>query len=313
MAIDHSRSQKPSRSARILTTPAGDEINSLFANSPKLAAEKALNIINRPTKMFATKEQRLVLDTANKKLVTINGIGIQTYIWENKKSTEVTPSVLLAHGYGGCAAQMLSFVKPLGEHSFRVVAWDQIAHGDSEGDWADLSIVKQTVLVMAQLYSPLAGFVGHSGGATTALAALIEESKRGPMSIIRCPTIVCLSPRTQNETLMAYSARRIGFDPEILPLVHQAIAEQRIIMPGHIREVLAQYRAQSSRLLIIQDQNDKMATTADAEYLANAIPSCTLEFTNGLGHLGGLTKDHVVRLAVSFMVTSGIGTETARL
>src|SRR5262245_16038228 len=43
------------------------------------------------------------------------------------------PAVLLAHGWGGYAAQMRGFVPPLLAAGYRVIAFDQPAHGLSEG------------------------------------------------------------------------------------------------------------------------------------------------------------------------------------
>ena len=54
------------------------------------------------------------------------------------------PAVLLAHGWGGNAAQMRPFVFPLLQAGYRVIAYDQPAHGVSDGkltglpDFADV-------------------------------------------------------------------------------------------------------------------------------------------------------------------------------
>ena len=42
-------------------------------------------------------------------------------------------AVLLMHGWGGARAQMTGFVNPLLSAGFRVIAYDQPAHGESAG------------------------------------------------------------------------------------------------------------------------------------------------------------------------------------
>src|SRR5512134_2629570 len=48
------------------------------------------------------------------------------------------PSVLLMHVWGGARAQMTGFVDPLLFAGYRVVAYDQPAHGESAGKMTNL-------------------------------------------------------------------------------------------------------------------------------------------------------------------------------
>src|SRR5688572_16505713 len=81
------------------------------------------------------------------------------------------PAVILAHGWGGYAAQMRGFVAPLLEAGYRVVAFDQPAHGVSEGRTTSLLDFADVLAAVARRSGALQGIVAHSlGGAAAALA-----------------------------------------------------------------------------------------------------------------------------------------------
>ena len=58
---------------------------------------------------------------------------------------ESGPAVLLMHGWGGARAQMTGFVNPLLSAGYRVVAYDQPAHGESDGKLTNLLEIAPTM------------------------------------------------------------------------------------------------------------------------------------------------------------------------
>src|SRR5262245_12337611 len=60
------------------------------------------------------------------------------------------PAVLLMHGWGGSRAQMTGFVDPLLFAGYRVVAYDQPAHGDSTGKITNLLEIAPTLDLIAK-------------------------------------------------------------------------------------------------------------------------------------------------------------------
>ncbi|HEY6073502.1 MAG TPA: alpha/beta fold hydrolase, partial [Anaerolineales bacterium] len=59
-------------------------------------------------------------------------------------------AVLLMHGWGGSRAQMTGFVDPLLEAGYGVVAYDQPAHGESEGRMTNLLEIAPTMNLIAE-------------------------------------------------------------------------------------------------------------------------------------------------------------------
>src|SRR5947207_6530455 len=94
---------------------------------------------------------------------------IATFEW-GWKSREA-PAVVLAHGWGGHAAQMRSFVFPLLAAGYRVVAFDQPAHGLSEGRLSSVVDFAEVLAALAAQVAPVQAVIAHSlGAAATALA-----------------------------------------------------------------------------------------------------------------------------------------------
>jgi pimeloyl-ACP methyl ester carboxylesterase len=96
------------------------------------------------------------------RLVDAGGVGIATYEW----GSEEAPPLFLAHG-GFDFARTFDLLAPrLAAGGWRVVAWDQRGHGDSDRaalySWdAD---VRDAIAVMAGVTSRPAPVVGHSKG-----------------------------------------------------------------------------------------------------------------------------------------------------
>src|SRR5712691_10971637 len=65
------------------------------------------------------------------------------------------PTVLLAHGWNGSAAQMTPLVEPLVRSGFYVVAFDQPAHGSSSGRRATAYDFAEAILAVSRRVKPV--------------------------------------------------------------------------------------------------------------------------------------------------------------
>src|SRR5258708_30255468 len=98
-------------SALLFPELAGAWAERLFLTPPRNgAAAAALDLIDARSSMFEHK-----------------GRHIATWRWGSRDA----PAVILAHGWGGCAAQMRAFVFPLLSAGYQVIAYDQPQHGVS--------------------------------------------------------------------------------------------------------------------------------------------------------------------------------------
>ena len=107
---------------------------------PEFAAAIAERLFLTPPKPRDAAAAAVDLIDARSSVLEHKGRHIVMWRWGSRDA----PAVLLAHGWGGNAAQMRPFAFPLLEAGYRVIAYDQPAHGVSEGrltglpDFADV-------------------------------------------------------------------------------------------------------------------------------------------------------------------------------
>src|SRR5258706_422109 len=136
-------------SALLFPELAGAWAERLFLTPPRNgAAAAALDLIDARSSMFEHK-----------------GRHIATWRWGSRDA----PAVILAHGWGGYAAQMRAFVFPLLSAGYQVIAYDQPAHGVSEGRLTGLPDFADLLAELAWHHGEARAFIGHSlGGAAMA-------------------------------------------------------------------------------------------------------------------------------------------------
>src|SRR5678810_186124 len=157
----------------------------------------------------------LDLIEARASLVEHKGRQIATWRW----GADDAPAVLLAHGWGGYAAQMRGFVFPLLCAGYRVIAYDQPAHGVSEGRLTGLPDFAEVLAELAWHYGEVSAIVGHSLGGAAAGLALARHK-------LRVDKVVLVSPPSD---LVGYSRRfaRWHWMPEPVRRAMQSAIEER--------------------------------------------------------------------------------------
>ena len=75
-----------------------------------------------------------------------------------------SPAVLLLHGWGGSRAQMTGFVNPLLAAGYRVVTFDQPAHGESDGKTTNILEIAPALGALAARAGNFHAIVAHSFG-----------------------------------------------------------------------------------------------------------------------------------------------------
>lgn len=105
---------------------------------------------------------------AREERIDVDGLGIATYVWGDPSRQ---PYVLFAHGWSSHGTRAAAWVDPLRAAGYALVAFDQAAHGRSDGDHTTLPDFACHLLAVGRHYGPAAAVIGHSlGGAATAVA-----------------------------------------------------------------------------------------------------------------------------------------------
>lgn len=230
---------------------------------------------------------------AHASYVEYRGRSLASWRW----GPPAAPAVLLAHGWGGYAAQMRGFVPPLLRAGFRVVAYDQPAHGLSEGKLSGLPDFAGALEAVAAHHGNVQHLVTHSlAGAAGAMAI-----SRG----LRLKNAVLVSPPSD---LVGYSRRfaRWYWMPEPLRRAMQAAIEERFAVRWFEFEIQRLAPRLVAPALVIHDRRDSVVPWQQGAALARAWPGARLLSTDGLGHGRILENETVARAAADFIAGESV-------
>lgn len=240
---------------------------------------------------------RELLDRARADWALVTGQGasrrVRVYRWGN-----TGPTVLLAHGWGGHAAQWQPLVAPLLAAGMRVVAFDALSHGGSDAGArgaGQTSVVEMSHSLLATAWhaGPVHAVIAHSLG-SAALALAVREG-------LHLQAAVMIGPPADMHTAAAALAWRLGIGPGALARM-QRNSERWLGMPWSAFNVPAIGRARPvPPTLVIHDRQDKEVGWESGAAIAGAWPGAQLMATDGLGHRRVLHDAQVIARAVSFI------------
>jgi len=202
------------------------------------------------------------------------------------------PAALLVHGWGGRATQMRGFVGPLLAAGYRVIAYDQPAHGLSDGRLTGLPDFAEVLEAVAQQHGGVRAVITHSLGGPAAAIALA----RG----LPAARAVFVSPPSE---LLGYSrrfARWIAI-PERVRRRMQAAIEERFGVRWADLELARVAPRVHTEALVIHDRLDAVVPWRQGATVARALRGARLLSTEGLGHGRILEDAGVARAAVDFI------------
>lgn len=209
---------------------------------------------------------------------------------------ESPPVVLLVHGWGGHAGQMLPLAQALAAAGLRPVLLELPAHGRSAGTLSNSAqFARAIAYVAARLAADghaLRAAVAHSLGAN----GLALAAARG----LPAERLVLLAPPASPREYTRYFAHTFGLS-EATRLAMQRLFEARegVLMPQLEPAAVGPRIAQPT--LIVHDREDRVNRFADAEAYRDAIAGARLVATQGLGHRRILKEQEVLAQVARFL------------
>jgi pimeloyl-ACP methyl ester carboxylesterase len=255
---------------------------------PEYAAALAERLFLTPPKARLPQSTFFDFVDAHAGFVEYRGRNLAAWRWGPADA----PAVLLAHGWGGFAAQMRGFVPQLLASGYRVIAYDQPAHGLSEGRLTGLPDFAGALAAVAASYGGVRHVVAHSLGAVGAALAIT----RG----LQLQSAVLVSPPSD---LVGYSRQfaRWTWMPERLRRRMQAAIEERYGLRWFELEIPRLAPRLRTPALVIHDHGDGIVPWSQGAALAQAWPGARLLSTVGLGHGRILGSDIATRAAADFI------------
>jgi pimeloyl-ACP methyl ester carboxylesterase len=166
------------KSTNVRFTTMRGVLSGLSRVSPGTAANIATVLFRRPPRHRRSDLSPSAFDSGQRVNLVLHGRRLAVWRWG------AGPTVLLVHGWGSRGARLGSFVGPLTEVGFSVIAFDAPGHGASAGRLSSLPQFIAAIQAIGERFGPLDGVVAHSmGGAATTLAmARGLDVKRRPCS-----------------------------------------------------------------------------------------------------------------------------------
>ncbi len=243
-----------------------------------------------PAKYEVKSADQAVLERGNNSRVPFDGGELAVTTWGDRG-----PSVLLMHGWGGSRAQMTGFVDPLLEAGYRVMAFDQPAHGESDGKITNLLEIAPTMKLIRKQAGSFDAIISHSLGTLITSYALVNLEFPSPARLVYLGALNRLMDSLPRFQALASLSDQImqGFRELIYEEFGQDVLE--VIS----NEILAPQINVSA--LIFHDTMDNVTPLEDSRAIARVWKTARLMETEGLGHRGALQSDAIHEQVVKFL------------
>lgn len=268
-------------------------VGSLVA--PEMTIRRAARLFCTP---FASTRRRALAAPAlgaREEGLDVDGVHLAVYVWGDPHAQ---PYVLYAHGWSSHGTRVAPWLAPLREAGYAVVAFDQQAHGRSDGERTTLPDFACHLLAVGRRYGPAAAVLGHSLGAAAAAVALANGLQADRAVLLAPPAdplvmaerfaVMVGMARYLGRRMFALFERRMRFAVEDLQAQHLA---PRIARPA----------------LIVHDLEDREVPWSEGERYARFWRDARLLSTTGLGHHRIAENPAVIDAALRFLRGEQIG------
>lgn len=209
---------------------------------------------------------------------------------------ESAPVVLLVHGWGGHAGQMLTLAEAVAGAGLRPVLLELPAHGRSAGMMSNAPQFARAIsYVVARLVADghaLRAVVAHSMGAN----ALGVAAAQG----LHAERLVLLAPPASAREFTRYFTHTFGLSEKTRLAMQRLFEAQEGFLMAQLEPAAVGPRIVQPTL-IVHDRDDRVNRFADAEAYRDAIKGAQLVATQGLGHRRILKEEDVVRQVTRFI------------
>ena len=259
------------------------------ASESQAIAKKVYRAFFSPSKYEVKSTEQAVLERGTNFRIPFEGGELAVTTWGEG------PAVLLMHGWGGARAQMTGFVDPLLAAGYRVIAFDQPAHGESDGKTTNLLEIAPTMDLIAQPEGNFHGVIAHSFGTLITSYALINRNFPPPARLVYFGSFNKLMDSLPRFQVLAQLPDEIiaglramiyeNFGQDVLESITNELLTPRIDIPA----------------LMFHDVADNVTPVEDSRAIAQVWKNAQLIETEGLGHRGALQSEAVHEQSVRFL------------
>lgn len=252
--------------------------------------KKAYQAFFSPTQYEVKPRDREIISLGNTYRVPFGGGELAVTTWG-----ESGPAVLLMHGWSGARAQMTGFVEPLLAAGYRVVAYDQPAHGESDGKMTNLLEIAPTMDLIKGREGNFEAIIAHSFGTLVTSYALVNRNYPPPSRLVYLGSFNRLLDSLPRFQVLA------GLPDALLDGLRGMLYEDfgKDVLDAIVNEAMTQKIAIPA--LMIHDQGDNVTPIEDSRAIVQVWKSARLIETEGLGHRGALQSKDIHAQVVEFL------------
>ena len=243
-----------------------------------------------PSRYEVKPTDREIIEWGNNYRTPFDGGELSVTTWGSSG-----PAVLLMHGWGGARAQMTGFVDPLLFAGYRVVAYDQPAHGESDGKMTNLLEIAPTMDLIAKQEGSFHAIIAHSFGTLITSYALVKRNFPPPARLVYFGSLNRLMDSLPRFQVLAQLPDEIieglramiykNFGQDVLESITNESLTPQIKIPA----------------LMFHDTADNVTPIDDSRAIARVWKSARLIETEGLSHRGALQSKTIHEQVIQFL------------
>lgn len=259
--------------------------------SKRLAAQQAFKLFCTPL-ADPPKRKPTIFKWAEELQFKLNGLNIRGYRWNYQKPEKV----LILHGFGSAAYKFNTYVEPLIDKGYVVLAFDAPAHGSSDGKTVNALEYSEMIIQVVKRYGPINKFIAHSFGGI-ALALALEKMKHDENT-----KVVFIAPATETSSAIESAFKMLGLkNKEVKREFENIIIEKSGQHPNwfSIKRAMKNIKA---NILWVHDEDDDSTPVEDAlKVKEKNFPNIEFVITQGLGHRRIYHDKDVKKKVLSFL------------
>ncbi|MBE0669019.1 MAG: alpha/beta hydrolase [Anaerolineales bacterium] len=266
-------------------------MNALEMNTKYQAVvKKVYQAFFSPSQYEVKSIDREIIERGNNYRIPFDGGELAVTTWGDSG-----PTVLLMHGWGGARAQMTGFVAPLLSAGYRVVAYDQPAHGESDGKMTNLIEIAPTMSSVMKHEGEFDVVIAHSFGTLITSYALVNLNFLPPSKLVYFGAFNRLLDSLPRFQVLA------NLPDEVMDGLSAAIDENfgKNVLDAIVNETLVPQI--NIPALMFHDTADNVTPVGDSRAIARVWESAQFVETDGLGHRGALQSKEIHEQVLKFL------------
>lgn len=257
--------------------------------STTLTAKFGAKLFITPIKFATPKREKVMLESAQKKIINVNSIDRKIQVLSYGYSTK---KVLLVHGWAGRSTQLYMIADKLLEKGYMVISFDGPAHGFSTGKTTAMPEFLDTIAEIDKQFGPFKAAVGHSFGGMSLYNSVANSFKIEKLVTIGAAdkisdVILNFTTNLKVKSIVAQKVKSM-FDKRWnidIDSHSSSIVAKKIVIPT----------------LVVHDSNDGDVPVSCAIKIRQNLQKGSLLITKGLGHTKILRNKKVTSTIVDFI------------